>query len=90
MLLRRKIIAEKKKEKEKEEKEKEENSGGAERKKAEAVNLDDLSELEQKLFDAQKDCLVQKRKAFNAESQLEEKDLEIALLVAEVKKLKRD
>jgi hypothetical protein len=64
-------------------------------KKAEAVNLDDYTELEQRLLEAQKDRVVQRRKAhnaeskvFNAESLVEEKELEIKELIAEVTKLK--
>jgi len=72
-------------------------------KKAEAVNLDDYFELEQRLLEAQKDCVVQRRKAhnaeskvfnaeskvFNAESLVEEKELEIKELTAENLKLKK-
>ena len=96
MLLRRKILAEKKKEKEKEkereqEKEQEQEKEGTtgEEKKAEAVNLDDYTELEQRLLEAQKDCVVQRRKVFNAESLVEEKELEIKLLITENSKLKK-
>jgi serine/threonine protein kinase len=102
MLLRRKILAEKKREKEKEkeeekEQEKKEGATGDEKKaKSEAVNLEDYSELEQRLLESQKDCVVQRRKAhnaeskvFNAESLVEEKELEIKELIAENSKLKR-
>ena len=96
MLLRRKILAEKKKEKEKEkereqEKEQEQEKEGTtgEEKKAEAVNLDDYTELEQRLLESQKDCIVSRRIAFNAESQLEEARLENKELEAEITKLKR-
>jgi len=84
MLLRRKILAEKKREKEKDkEKEKEK-----EQEKTEEVNYEDqsdrISELEQRLLESQKEVVVQRRKAFNAESLVfnaqslvEEKELEI-------------
>ena len=85
MLARRKILAEKKKEKEKEKEQ--------EKEKTEEVNYEDLSdrisELEQRLLEAQKENVLQRRQAFNAESQIEEKELEIQQLVAENKKLKQ-
>jgi len=49
-----------------------------------------LEALQHQLFEAQKDCVLQKRIAFNAESQLEEARLEIKALQIEVKKAKVD
>jgi len=90
MLMRRKILAEKKMEREKEQ-EKKEGAQGEEI--AEEVNYEDqsdrISELEQSLLEAKKVNLVQRRKAFNAESLVEEKDLENKELKAEITKLKR-
>ena len=92
MLMRRKIIAEKKKEREKEE---EKEGAPGEAKEANAVNFEDqsekISELEQRLLEAQKEVVVQRRKAHNAESlvfTVEEKELENKVLKAEIKKLK--
>jgi len=100
MLARRKILAEKKKEKEKEKEQ--------EKEKTEEVNYEDqsdrISELEQRLLEAQKENVLQRRKAhnaeskahnaeskvFNAESLVEEKELEIKELIAENSKLKRE
>jgi len=90
MLMRRKILAEKKKEKEKEQ-EQEENELAPGEEKAEEVSYEDqseiISELEQRLLESQKNCLLLRRKAFNAESLFEEKELENKELLAKITKL---
>ena len=75
------------------EKEQEKKEGAQGEEIAEEVNYEDqsdrISELEQSLLEAKKVNLVQRRKAFNAESLVEEKDLENKELKAEITKLKR-
>jgi len=84
MLLRRKILAEKKKEKEKD------NEKEKDQKEEEAESSERISELEQILFEKDKELLLHRRKELNFESDLQLLKMDNANLKEENKKLKQN